>query len=267
MTEPDASAAPPDYGLLDRAGISRQVFFPRRDHVPPPAGASDLLIEVEAGAAVGARFYVADPGLATILYFHGNGEVASDHDDLAPFYQKAGANLFVAEFRGYGRSGGAPTFSDLVGDAHPVAQRFHGLLDEEGFAPSRFIMGRSLGAHPALEVAARAPDRFRGLIIESGAGSMRRLGERLGPEADAAAVARLVDAHEAKLRSIQLPTLIIHGERDDLIPVEQARALADTLAHVAPELVVLSGAGHNDLILLRQREYFAAIAAFVARLA
>ena len=84
-------------------------------------------------------------------------------------------NLFVTEFRGYGRSAGRPSVAHLVSDARPLAERFHATLDEQGFDERRFVMGRSLGSQPALEIAARAGDRFRGLIIESGAASIRRL--------------------------------------------------------------------------------------------
>ncbi len=257
------AAGEPDYGLIDRAGASAAIFYPRPDGVPPPAGATDLLIDVGPGVAVGARFYASDPAQPTILYFHGNGEVASDHDDIAPFYHQAGANLFVVEFRGYGRSGGRPSFAALAGDARPVAARFHAVLDEQGFDGRRFVMGRSLGSHPALEAAARVPERFSGLIIESGAASLRRLVSRLGAGADAEAAAALAAAHEAKIRSIRLPALIIHGERDELIPLAHAAELYELLEGTEREMVVIPGAGHNDLLWLGRAQYFEAIGSFL----
>src|SRR5258708_2866958 len=107
--EPPMTEDAPNYALLDEAGVTGMMFYPRPDPFPPPPGATDHLIEVGPDAAIGARFYAFDPALPTILYFHGNGEVVSDHDTLAPLYRQAGANLFVAEFRGYGRSTGQPT--------------------------------------------------------------------------------------------------------------------------------------------------------------
>ena len=258
-----AADAAPDYALLDRAGMAAQAFYPRPDRVPPPPGAEDLSIEVEPGVAVAARFYASDPALATILYFHGNGEVASDHDEIAPLYAQAGANLFVAEFRGYGRSGGRPTFASLVTDAHTIAARFGALLGERGFAARRFVMGRSLGSHSALELAANGGDQFRGLIIESGAANLRRMLARLGMDAGGEGGA-LAAAHEAKIRSIRLPALIIHGERDELIPLEHAAELYELLAETRRELVVIPNAGHNDLLWRGLRQYFEAIQAFLA---
>ena len=68
----------PDYALIDRAGGGSSMFYPRPAEGAPPPGATDHLIEVEPGVAVGARLYVTDPSLPTLLYFHGNGEIASD---------------------------------------------------------------------------------------------------------------------------------------------------------------------------------------------
>jgi pimeloyl-ACP methyl ester carboxylesterase len=259
------SGSQPDYALLDRIGASAFMFHPRPDFEDPPEGASDGLIEVEPGVAVAARFYVYDISYPTILYFHGNGEIASDHDGFAYLYGEAGANLFVAEFRGYGRSGGWPSAQHLVADAHPIAKEFHALLDRVGFTGGRFIMGRSLGSHPALELAANAPERFDGLIIESGAAGLRRMMERFGLSSEAGPAAELVAAHEAKIRSIQLPLLVIHGERDELVPLETAHELYALLAHVDREMLVIPRAGHNDLLWLGWQQYFEAIRTFIAR--
>ena len=259
MVAPDE----PDYALLDRLGAAGQIFFPQPDRVPAPAGAEDLAIEVAPGVEVAARFYTSDPRAATILYFHGNGEVASDHDAIAPLYHGAGANLLVAEFRGYGRSGGRPSFAALVSDAHAVAHSFHALLDERGASERRFIMGRSLGSQPALELAARAAERFRGVIIESGAGSVRRMLARFGIDAATGDGAALAAAHEAKVRSIRLPALLIHGEADDLVPLDYAAELYDLLEGTSRDIVVIAGAGHNDILWRGRERYFEAIARFI----
>ncbi len=218
----------PNYALLDRSGAASGMFYPRPETSGPPPGAEDLLIEVEPGIEVGARFYVFKTSNPTVLYFHGNGEIASDHDDIASLYGGIGLNLFVAEFRGYGRSNGQPSVSSLIGDAHPVADSFHAILDLRGFITPRFIMGRSLGAHPALELAATDGRRFRGLILESGVGNVRRMLGRLDLLSTDAGK-RLAVAHEAKIRSIAIPTLLIHGEEDELVPLGSAEELLGLL--------------------------------------
>lgn len=248
----------PDYSLLDRGGVSAQIFFPRPDPSPTPAGATDHVVEVGNGVSIAARRYEVDPHGPTIVYFHGNGEVRGDHDTIAPLYHSIGANLFVFEFRGYGRSTGTPTMEHLVADGAVCGKRALELLDADGFDGPRLVMGRSLGANPALEVAARVSG-YCAVILESGAGNVGRLAGRLGlpPSAE---FDRLVAAHEAKLGTITIPSLIIHGLVDDLVPIDNALATAEllTASEVTTELV--EGAGHNDLLLVDPVRYIESIA-------
>lgn len=251
----------PNYALLDDGNLIGTMFHPRPDDRPPPSGASDHLIEVEPGISLGARFYPTDPAAPTLLYFHGNGEVASDHDGIAPMYHEIGVNLLVVEFRGYGASSGTPTVATLVSDAIPSAAWFHQLLDERGFSGARYIMGRSLGAHPALEAAANA-EGFRGLILESGASNIRRTVERRGL-LDTELGGRLAAAHDAKVGRITMPVLLIHGEVDNLVPLSTATTTRDLLTSTTVRLEVIPRAGHNDLLWVGRDQYFSAIADFV----
>lgn len=243
-----ADAGNLDYALLDRLGVSDWIFYPRPDLSPPPPNAEDVPVTVAPGVSVACRFYPTDPALPSVLLFHGNGEIASDYDDVAPLYHRARLNLFVADYRGYGGSSGVPSFAALNGDAHPVLDRFHALLDERGFRPARFVMGRSLGAYPASEIAARRPERLRGLVIESGAANLGRLARRVQPGNAGEALDRLVAGHAAKIAAIRLPALMIHGDVDELIPVQTAVEFYDTLTAESKELVLIPDAGHNDLL-------------------
>lgn len=254
----------PDYALIDRAGAASFLFYPRRDRSPGPEGSVDYRIVVDGDIELGARHYTRDPAAPTILYFHGNGEIVSDHDDIAPLYHETGANLLVVDFRGYGASSGSPTFAALVDDVPAIVAAFHRLLDESGHRAARFIMGRSLGSHPALEIAANHAERFSGLVIESGAANLRRLLTMLGLSPGEGPGQALVEAHERKIRSIQLPVLILHGEYDELIPVEHAAELYDLLDATDRTLEVIPGAGHNDILWRGQDQYFDAIAHFIA---
>jgi len=254
----------PDYALLDRRDLVRGLFYPRRDASGPPLGAVDHRIEVEEGVQVAGRFYAADPSCPALLFFHGNGEIASDYDMIAPAYHQIGASLFVADYRGYGGSDGAPSFSSLIFDAHPVLAYFHALLDEQGFTGKRFAMGRSLGSLPAAELAATAHERLAGLIIESGAPDLTRLRQRAGiPESDLEVTA-LVEAHAARLAPIDLPVLQIHGEWDEIIPLEYGVAFHESLETEAKQLVIVPGAGHNDIGWVGRELYFEALARFVS---
>lgn len=253
----------PDYSLLDEVGLGETMFYPRSLENSPPQGASDLLIDIEPSISIGARFYLNDVSGTSLLYFHGNGEVASDYDKIATLYREIGVNLFVVDYRGYGQSSGDPTFAALIDDARPIAQYFHNFLNQQHLPKDRYIMGRSLGAYPAIDIAACATAGFRGLILESGAGNMRRSVERIGL-LETERGANLVATHEANVGTITLPVLLIHGEIDMLVPKSVAKDTSDLLTATTTNLEVIPGAGHNDLLWIGREQYFDAIGQFIS---
>jgi len=251
----------PDYSVLDRPEILGFVFYPRRDWTPPPAGATDHLVPVEPGVSISCRFYPASPDAPCILYFHGNGEVACDHDWIAPLYNREGIGLFVADYRGYGRSDGTPTFSTMTDDAHSIFEFFGKAVRPSGHGAPLFVMGRSLGSHSAAALAFSYPQHLRGLIVESGPSNVAGLARVFGLSSER--LADLEGALSARNRSITLPALIIHGERDSLIPLGEAITLHEEIGSQDKRLVIIPGADHNDIMLLGTEQYFSAIRDFV----
>jgi len=249
------------YSLLDCPEITGYVFYPRKDWRQPPAGATDHLISVEEGLSVACRFYGMEGAFASILFFHGNGEVASDYDWVAPLYNGQGMNLFVADYRGYGLSGGEPTFPHMVADSHFIFRYFCDLLS----ASPLFVMGRSLGSDCALELAAEYPGDIRGLILESGSANPGRLLRRFNAPVPRGALDDLERACLERANSINLPVLVIHGECDSLIPVSHAIDFYENVGAKDKELVIIPGAGHNDIMFIGMELYYSAIRDFVFR--
>ena len=251
----------PDYSVLDRPEILQVVFYPRQDWTPPPAGASDYMVDVEPGTQVSCRYYPAPAGGPCMLYFHGNGEVACEHDSIAPLYNRLGIGLFVADFRGYGRSNGTPSFASMAADAHAIFEFFSETARSSDSSDRLFVMGRSLGSHPALELASQQHEHLSGLIVESGASGIARMASRFGLSPER--VDKLADALSARIRSIELPALIIHGERDSLIPVSAGIELHQEIGSEDKRLVIIPGAEHNDIMMVGTDQYFSAIEDFV----
>lgn len=214
---------------------------------------------------VGGRLYPADVHAPAILLFHGNGEIAADYDDIAPFYARLGLTLAVADYRGYGASNGTPSAHALLADAVAVLDRLAGVMAGLGLAPARiYLMGRSLGSAAAIEAALQAQDRLAGLIVESGfadtIGLLARIGARL-PRAVLTVATESADGFDnaAKIERIHIPTLIIHGQNDILIPPDDAHELYRYSGAAAKRLVIIPGAGHNDLLWFGATDYFQAI--------
>ncbi len=252
------------YTVIDNSSLLLYLFYPRRQHSKVPDGAFDLNIPVEDDISITCRAYRGITENPWILYFHGNGEVVSDYDGIAYLYNDRGLNLLVADYRGYGASGGKPTFSDMVSDAGKI---FNYIYEDEHFQsesgkPGWFVMGRSLGSISALELAVKFPEHINGLIIESGfisvAGLIRHLG--LPSPGD---LSSLEEGYRHLVSRIDLPSLVIHGERDRLVPLKQGREVYETLGSEQKELVVISLADHNNIMFVDSKKYMDAIANFV----
>jgi alpha-beta hydrolase superfamily lysophospholipase len=253
-----------DLSPFDRPEVSQFIFYPRRDHAPQD-GITLHPVEVEEGATVVCRFYPAPEGIATILYFHGNGETAGDYDLVSSLYTALGINLFVADYRGYGLSNGEPTIRHILDDAHPIFERLREVLKQGGYSEAVFVMGRSLGSAPAIEVAFQSHNALRGLIVESGFSDAFRLLSYIGLPL------KLPQQYEEdfpngyKMGSIRIPTLLIHAAEDHLIPLREAEELLRLSAAEEKRLVVIPRADHNTLMMVGRERYFQEIEAFIRR--
>jgi alpha-beta hydrolase superfamily lysophospholipase len=209
---------------LDQADVLRILFHPRRDNTPDDE--QTVRFSVADDIEIGGRFHPADKDAPVILLFHGNGEIASDYDMIAPFYLENGISLLVVDYRGYGKSGGRPTVSTLLDDALAVYRQTGKGLADHGYQYSRlFVMGRSLGSAAALEIAAEAGKSISGLIIESGFSNPLALINRLGGPSLKELEETCGFDNLKKIERVEAPTLIIHGEEDFIIPLEEGEAL------------------------------------------
>lgn len=254
----------PDYSALDRPEVLHLLFHPRREWPTDEETASrgQVLIPVGGGFHVGGRFHLHGSKAADILFFHGNGEIAADYDDLGPLYNQMGMNFLAVDYRGYGRSTGSPTVSAMMADCHLVLDFVVNRRKESGHTGPLLVMGRSLGSAPALELAARRGDLLDGLILESGfayAGPLLRL---LGVSPEALSF-REEDgfANLEKIRGFSKPTLVIHAERDHIIPFEDGQALYDASPAPRKTLLRIPRANHNDIFAHAFTEYMEAVKA------
>lgn len=256
----------PELKVLDRPEILRFVFYPRRDYTDtfPSDNVMAGLIPVDKTVSVSYSFYTGEKKYPNILFFHGNGEIASDCESIGPIYNQLGLNLFVADYRGYGRSGGEPTLNNMIKDVHPVFGSFKRVLRDAGFSGSLFIMGRSLGSASAIELASHYQDEFHGLIIESGFANVFNLLKYLGFPLKSLGVEVPPTPYSLKLiRKISIPALVMHGEYDQIVPLEEGRNLYNTIGSEDKKLVVIPGVDHNTIMSGGMQQYLKALQDFV----
>ena len=250
---------------LDRPEIGKLLFYPRTcSKTAPPASATDIDIEVDPGIYIGCRLFMADKQAPTLLFFHGNGEIVTDYDEIGPMYTEQNINFLVTDFRGYGWSNGSPSFTSLLNDSHVLYKKLRQYLADNGYSPDLLIMGRSLGSACALELASTYDDDIKGLIIESGFAQTLPLAETLGIDVTALDISEEDTFNNvAKITRVTKPTFILHGRLDTLIPPWQAEKLHAECGARSKELQMVPGADHNSLIAVGGIYYFQAIKRFV----
>lgn len=251
-----------DYAQLDRPEISAVLFHPRPawESQRSAQTGEDILIPVAGGVSVGARFHLAGAAAPTLLFFHGNGEIAADYDEMGLIYNRMGINFIPVDYRGYGLSTGTPSVTAMMRDCHVLFDFVQSWLQKNKYGGKFVLMGRSLGSASVLELAASHADAVDALIIESGFAYTGPLLRLIGVPLD-----RLnLDESKGlgnldKIRTFPKPTLIIHAEYDHIIPFADAQALYSACPSPEKTILEIPGANHNDIFLRGSSAYLSAI--------
>lgn len=257
---------PRDYTPLDRPEILSALFHPRREIRYGFSGrsGSDLLIPVEEGVSVAARFHHLGIDGPTILFFHGNGEIVADYDDIGPLFGSVGVNFCAVDYRGYGLSTGRPTVAAMMSDCHTVLDYMTEWLRGQGYRGPLVVMGRSLGSAPALELASSRSSELAGLIIESGFAYTVPLLRLIGADPGGLGLSEEDGCGNLdKIRSVTLPTLIIHAQHDFIIPYSDGEALLEASGAGDKRLVMIPGADHNSVFMVGYALYMRAVRTFI----
>eukprot|EP00053_Salpingoeca_punica_P004463 m.49244 g.49244 ORF g.49244 m.49244 type:complete len:297 (-) comp12804_c0_seq1:360-1250(-) len=238
--------------LLDEFGEDS-----RHSRFSPPGKLSLFpAIHTRRGNRVAAfHITVSDP-LFTILYCHGNavdlGQIAIF---LASLGQQLQCDIFALDYSGYGISTGAPREANLYAD---IDAAFGTLRTELGVPADRIVLyGQSIGTVPTVDLASR--QKVAGVILHSPLASGLRL---MFPSVSRTWCCDPFPSID-KAPRIDCPTLVIHGDDDDIIPVSHGHALATACAGPV-ETLFIPAAGHNDIEMYPQ--YFEKLVDFVTSL-
>ncbi len=256
-----------DYSKIDRQKYLSYLFHPSSGKFLPAQDDQDVDIVINEEVRLGCRFFLADREYPTILYFHGNGETPSDYNQIAPLYVAKNLNFFVATYRGYGRSSGTPSVASMMSDAKIVFKYLKTKMAELEMNESLFVMGRSIGSAAAIELCATYADDIKGLIVESGFADTLPLLENIGLSLhDEELKEEDGFGNLDKIQDIKLPTLILHGAEDILIPFKQAERLQSFSGAKAKKFFLIPRADHNSIIAVGGDNYFLTIRGFISDL-
>lgn len=247
--------------FLDHPILSSRYFY------PSPACFEGPFYVAGDGFRLGCRYCHVHDDAPTIIHFHGNGETVADYvEGFEERITGMGANLLLAEYRGYGMSGGAPALTAVRDDVELI-------VAASGVPPERIIFfGRSLGSLYALHGVSRYP-RAAGVIIESGmADLLERILIRIEPHHVGATLDDLKESvdrnfnQREKITAFRGRVLVMHTRNDDLLPVSHAERL-HAWANEPKELHVFERGDHNTIMAVNQEEYFTAVDTFIQAIA
>lgn len=224
---------------------------------PSARGATLLSVPSPEGWTVAALHWPAPAGARTVVHFHGNGEQLAWQVDLGESLHAAGYGVVAAEYPGYGvMRAVAPTEASLYAAADALLQHLEGPV---GIPRERLILlGFSLGTGVASEMARRGHGGHLALIAPYT--SMLDMGARQAPWLPARWMMRDAFDTWSRAPSIATPTLLLHGDQDDLIPPAMSATLARRFPHARRQL--LPGCHHNDVFARSMIEVVEALRRF-----
>lgn len=236
-------------GLLSFLTIYQRdyIYFPgierpeiaRDDGVP-----SDFIVQTDDGLELRGLYWPpATPQALTIVFFHGNAEDYRFYLSLARDYMDAGYGFVLAEYRGYGGNPGIPSEQGLYKDARAYIEA---LNEREDVAYENMVlMGFSLGSGVAVQMATEY-EAIRALILQSFYNALSEVAKRQYWMFPVEWVMHDQYRSIDKIGDVKMPVLMVHGERDSIIPVYLAQALYE-LAVEPKTFIRLPHAGHNDI--------------------
>ena len=248
--------------LFENKIIFHPSIYPEGYWNPTSLGvpAQDVYFEAEDGVKLHAWFIPAPNAVATLLWFHGNAGNLSHRLDNIQRLKRLNLNIFIFDYRGYGRSEGEPNEEGIYKDSRAAYRQ---VLSMAGVSVnSLFLFGRSLGGICAVEIALNHP--AKGLILESVFTNAEDMSRKVFPLIPLGwAVRSKLDA-VGKVPHLKLAKLFLHGTRDEIVPYDLGRKLFEKAAN-PKTFYDIEGAGHNDTYILGGVEYYDALSRFITK--
>ncbi len=214
--------------------------------------------EAERPQAAGAAAPGAPvPGAPVVLWAHGNAGNLTGRAPHAQVLAGEGLSVFLFDYRGYGKSEGTPDEQGIYADAEAA---YAHLVGEMGIPASRIVLlGRSLGSAPTARLSTMVP--HAATVLVSPIPSARRMARRMFAGVPVDWFARSGFPVTDWVGERAMPLLVIHGDRDGVVPLDFGREVFDAAAE-PKQFLELSGAGHNDILHVSGRDYIEPLVRF-----
>ncbi len=220
------------------------MYFPERLRTAPAAAGFPEAEEIVLDTADGEKiivWHVPPRGQKeVVLYFHGNGGAVRYRVDRFRALTSDGSGLVALSYRGYAGSSGAPSETGLIEDAR-TAYAFASAR----YAPEKIVVwGESLGSGVAVALAAER--KVGRVVLEAPFLSAVDVAARVYPYVPVRWLMKDQFRSDLRIAKVNAPVLIIHGDRDEVVPIESGERLYQ-LAHEPKRFLRIAGGGHETL--------------------
>jgi uncharacterized protein len=249
--------------LLLSGCVSSSIYYPLRQirHTPADAGLvyEDVVVTTRDNIRISCWWVPAEDSKGTVLFCHGNGGNNGSYMDSIAAGNRLGMNVFIFDYRGYGRSEGSPSEQGIYLDAD-AAYRY--LTETRKISPENIIIwGRSLGGSIAARTAAEHKAGL--LILESTFTTLRELVRDLIGWTTSRFVSREAYDTIRSLEKVTYPVLVIHSPDDEVVPFDHGKKLYDSVK--GPKAFVEIRGSHNRGFIESQAVFESSINDFIDR--
>lgn len=242
---------------------SHSIFHPTKDVAVTPnfAGLSfeDVYFETKGNIKLNGWLVKAPGAKSTFLFLHGNAGNLSHRLEKILMFHRMGVDIFIIDYRGYGKSEGSPSEEGIYED---TLAAYEYLTVKNNIAPSKIVAyGDSLGGVAAVDLAARRP--LAALIVDSSFSSAADISKEIFPVVPAFLLKTKMDSAR-KIKTVSIPKLFIHSINDEIIPFKLGKKLFE--AAVPPKEFVQIAGGHNTNHIDSHDLFIGAITQFLRKL-
>lgn len=236
--------------FLNVGDTNRFFYFPTRDQPATPAKWGFRYEDVDFKSADGTQLHGwflkarGDKPKGTVVFSHGNAGSLGHHLGFVMWLAEAGYQVFMYDYRGFGKSGGELNREGMVQD---VKAAFRYVLSRPDVRRDSLVSyGHSLGgAKSVTAIAEDCPEGLRAIVIDGAFASYRAMAVLVAGQFGADLISDELSPNQSISKITDMPLLVVHGQKDQVVPFAQGQQLFD-LANEPKTLFDVKDGSHGD---------------------
>jgi uncharacterized protein len=250
LDDPNGDLAKAAKNVLGEKGGNQLFYFPTHDEPATPADWGFKFEKLDFKSADGTRlhgWFIPGRGgksKATVVFSHGNAGSLGHHLGFVIWLAEAGYNVLMYDYRGFGKSGGAVNRRGMIDD---VKAAFNCACKRADVDPKRLVSyGHSLGGAKSVTALGESPIKgLRAVVIDGAFASYQKMARVIGGQLGESLVSDELAPKDFVSKLSPVPLLVVHGTKDEVVPVSQGRQLFES-ANEPKTLFEVKTGRHGD---------------------